>query len=469
MSAAKRGLLIVLLLGVIAATYIPLIRILKGDQRLNVLVVSLCSFRLNSLVHYGQKGEPIAPNIDKFVSESSFVFDNMFNGVNWTSFYGYTWYTVTQDFLLSQGYNLFGTKREFGQFLRVPTRYSDAGASDANSILNDNDFEKDHAETTAEIRRRILAKDQPFFSIVHYKYLHYPLIDKFNPAAQWYKYLSESDRKLLSVYMSHPEKYFAKMPFLLMLTDDPKYAFAHPEVRKHVKNDVKGRREVTGLLTNKRFLLEWKASPGYERDLEILEKIYAANVNYLDKVIEPLLNLYGDRDLQQNTLVIFSPDHGETHMEHDALTHGFSLYDEALRVPMAVRFPGQNGEPVIIKDQVDFLAMAKVLHDVVEGKVTAANFRESLAAVKHDSFIARDCLNSKRALRYKNKYKYIVEVDSGERHLYDLEADPGESRDIAQAKPDVVGQMEEEYWRQYPEYSDTDVYKCAPWTPVTGS
>src|SRR4051812_48287200 len=100
MSKLKQFIVIASLLVVIAACFAFLLHkrssFLEGAraEKLNVLIVSVCSFRLNSLMHYGRAGGPIAKAIDKFVDESSFVFDRMFNGVSWTSLYGYTWHEV---------------------------------------------------------------------------------------------------------------------------------------------------------------------------------------------------------------------------------------------------------------------------------------------------------------------------------------------------------------------------------------
>lgn len=457
-----------LLMAIAAGVYVTKRNLsnLHSNARMNVLVVSLCSFRLNSLRHYGHEGESLAPALDKFISESTYVFDNMFNGVSWTSLFGFTGAVLPQEALLQNGYtNLIGFNPDWRAFLRIPFRKTEM--LNDNSIVNDNDFEKNHQELTDYMRAQILAKQGPFYLNVHYKYLHYPFIDRYNKDSGWDRYLEPKDRALLDEYLAHPEKYYNKLPLLLLLTDDPKYAFAHPEIHKRFpKATAEARIAVTGLLTNSKFIQEWKASPGYAQDLELLEKVYRGNVSYIDSVVAPLLDLYGDKELQDNTIVVFSPDHGELHMERDHLTHGELLYDEALRVPMAIRYPGRSGEPEVIQEQFEFSAISKLLREVVDGKATKANFRERMMALRDDVVVTRDCLDTQRGLRFDNRYKYFVRVADGERFLYDLKADPQEARNVADERPDVVGQLEDLYWRRYPEFTQTNVYKCAPWMLV---
>ncbi|MBX3021823.1 MAG: sulfatase-like hydrolase/transferase [Bdellovibrionales bacterium] len=467
MKRPKRWLAMLMLTAFVCASVgfaVSNFRIARDPQRrLNVLVVSLCSFRLANLTHYGHRGASVAPNIDKFIANSTYVFDKMFNGVGWTSLFGYTANVMWQDVPLLNGYTLFGTNADWGHFFRIPVRRSDWSEDLA---VNDSDFEKDHQKMTDYLKAQILAARSPFYVNAHYKYMHYPLIDRFNEDAGWDRYLDANDRALMDEYLAHPEKHYSKLPLLLLLTNDSKYAFAHPKVSKrYPKPSVQDGREVTGLLTNPEFLAEWKASPGYERDLQLLEKVYQGNVSYIDSVVGPLLDLYGDKELQDNTVVVFSPDHGEEHMERGYLTHGDSLYDEALRVPMAIRFPGKSGNEVI-HDQFEFSAIAKLLREVVEGKADAANFRQRLFALKDDVVVTRDCMDTQRGLRYKNEYKYFVRVTDGERFLYDLKSDPGETRNIASERPQVVAELEDLYWRRYPEFTSTNVYRCAPWMLV---
>jgi arylsulfatase A-like enzyme len=435
-------------------------------RRLNVLIISTCSLRKNYLRHYGLTGPAVMPNADRFIEGSSFVFDKLFNGVNWTSLYGYTWHEITQETFAAAGYHLFGMRRPWPQFLRIPFRHSE-WIGPTKEVINDNDFEKDYATVADYLRSHILAHREPFFVVAHFKYMHYPLIDRFNADSGWDEYLSGAERRRVAEYLNHPEKYYYKLPFLLMLTDDPKYALAHPEVQAtHPRTDAYGRRELTGLLTNPHFLQEWKASPEYASDLELMEKIYKGNAHHMDKILAPLFDLYGDRDLKRNTIVVFAPDHAELHMERDHLTHGTSLYDEALQVPMAIRYPGHSGATEFVKEQVDDSVMARLLNEVIQGKVDVHGFRRRMAALNSGVMVARDCMNTQRGLRYKNRYKYFVSLADGQRYLYDLRKDPGELHNIAESDPETVDRMERLYWQHYSEFVQTDVYKCAPWLDV---
>lgn len=437
------------------------------NDRLNVLIVSICSFQGGMLKAYGFNGESVAPAVDAFIETSSFYFTKMFNGIGWTSLQGYTWDKIPAQYLLGQGYQLFGVFPSVSEWLRIPPRRSDV-LMDWETV-NNSDFEKDHSAMTEYLKSRILSRREPFFVNVHYKYLHYPLIDRFNADAEWDSRLSRDERARLTEYLDHPGLYPDKLPFLLMLTNDPKYAETHPMLKgRFDPKDPGDRRRVTGVLVNRELLDAWRATPDFADDLKILNKIYAANVHYLDRVIGPLLNLYGDRDLQNRTVVVFSPDHGEVHMERGALTHGTGLFDEDLQVPFAIRFPRSWGASKAIRRQASFLTMSQLLREITDGHVTVSNFRERFEALADDVVVARDCANTRRGIRFRNKYKYFVEIASGERYLFDLESDPRETVNVAARHPDVVDRMEELYWKHYPEMSTVEFDQCAPWVQSAG-
>lgn len=466
----KKGLLALFLSAVTAVTYFYAGKLTIGlttasghaGGKPNILVLSVCSMRKDLFTAYGRAGEPVMPAAERFLRESSVVFEKAFNGVPWISFISF----MERYFPLmtAQGYLSASPYWEY-PYVRVPLQKArQAGIENAEEI-NDSLFEKDYKAYAELVKNQILLpRSSPFALIVHVKYLHYPLIDRFNPEAEWDFYLSAEEKARVTEYLAHPEKYFRKLPLLLMLTSDAKYAAAHPDVRRGLKQaDAKTLRALTGLVSNPRFLREWEASEGYEQDLLILKKAYAGNARHLDRILEPMFNLYGDRELQRSTVVVFTGDHGEMHMERGELTHANSGFDEGLMIPAAIRFPKDWLPQIREKAQFHIHRIADLVEGVMNGEVDRANLSGQLESLREDVFVFRDCRNTLRGLRYQNKYKYFVEASSGARHLFDLERDPGELANIAGAQPEVADRMEALYWENLGRFSWIPPYRCEAW------
>lgn len=470
-SRAKTISLCSFLLVVIALSlwrFVSAMQVIRAEQTRppNILIVSTCSLRVQMLKLYGMTGDKeIMPNLEKFFRESDYVFTNAMNGIGWTALSAFTKIEVPRTKLMNLGYRLPGHS-ESNYMYRVPHRKS-RKTELREAHIDDSDFEKDIAGTLYQLEETIMKRaNAPFLMTAHIKYMHYPLIDRFNPSAEWAKYLNKDEKAKIDGYLAKPGTFHSKLPLMLLLSNNPRLALKHPKIKPlKWKTDAESLKQLSGLITNPEFVAEWKSSAGFEQDLEILRKVYRANAEYLDTLLGPILNLYGDKYLQDNTIVIFSGDHGEVHMERDELTHGLSLFEESMRVPLAIRFPEKFGhnERKVINEAFHYGNFARAILQVIEGRNTSEEFPDILNEVREDVIIGRDCKNSVRGLRYQNKYKYFVNVASGERFLFDLEKDPSESENIAQTNPKEADRMETLYWETLPKFTQYETYYCAPW------
>ena len=69
---------------------------------------------------------------------------------------------------------------------------------------------------------------------------------------------------------------------------------------------------------------------------------YDGEVATVDRAIGSLLDTLRERGLYDNTLVVFTADHGEMFYDHGAWKHGHSLYQELIRIPLIMKFPGPH-------------------------------------------------------------------------------------------------------------------------------
>jgi arylsulfatase A-like enzyme len=67
---------------------------------------------------------------------------------------------------------------------------------------------------------------------------------------------------------------------------------------------------------------------------------YDGAIAYGDQEFGRFLEELKDRGLYDEALIIFLADHGEEFLDHGQWLHGRSVFDELIRVPLVVRFPG---------------------------------------------------------------------------------------------------------------------------------
>ena len=90
-----------------------------------------------------------------------------------------------------------------------------------------------------------------------------------------------------------------------------------------------------------------------ENERQNIIGLYDGEVRYSDEaLVGPLIAKLKEIGLYDSALIIFTSDHGEEFFDHHSWAHGHNLYDEALRVPLIIKFPkgrfkGQRFEPIV--------------------------------------------------------------------------------------------------------------------------
>ena len=82
---------------------------------------------------------------------------------------------------------------------------------------------------------------------------------------------------------------------------------------------------------------------------------YDQEIAYTDRQIRRLLDALGERGMLENTIVIFTSDHGEEFGEHAGEFH-YTSYEEVMRVPLVFAGPGiEPGSTNVRAQQIDMM------------------------------------------------------------------------------------------------------------------
>jgi len=93
---------------------------------------------------------------------------------------------------------------------------------------------------------------------------------------------------------------------------------------------------------------------------------YNGEVAYVDFVLGKLLNYMNEKNLFDNTLVVFTGDHGESLGEHGEMTHGFYAYNSSIWVPLIIAFPGVK--PGQVEQYISHIDIFPTVCDVLDIK-----------------------------------------------------------------------------------------------------
>jgi arylsulfatase A-like enzyme len=80
---------------------------------------------------------------------------------------------------------------------------------------------------------------------------------------------------------------------------------------------------------------------------------------------QTFVSLLKDNGIYDNTLLIVTADHGEAFGEHGQWQHGAAPYQELIRVPLLMRFPGQLSAGQVFRENVQHIDLAPTVLDAV--------------------------------------------------------------------------------------------------------
>jgi len=175
--------------------------------------------------------------------------------------------------------------------------------------------------------------------------------------------------------------------------------------------------------------------------LRAMHRAYLASVSYIDDKIGQLLTTLEECGLMDDTVVIFTSDHGDM-LGHRGMIQKRTFYEQSSRVYLSVTFPANHmtgtagarcADPASLADvcptMLDIAGVSQ--HLPMDGTSLMPQLRGEhdpdrfVFCENHSEGAETACFMVRRG---KHKYVYLHGVES---QLFDLEADPGEWNDLA--------------------------------------
>lgn len=182
---------------------------------------------------------------------------------------------------------------------------------------------------------------------------------------------------------------------------------------------------------------------------------YNAEIAWTDSLVGRLLDFLKQHDLERNTVIAVLADHGESLGDHGESGHGYFLYGPSTHVPflLAGPYPGLAGRTVeTAVGQADLaptlLELAGISSDnlepgqgrslvpLIEGETDPA---DALPRAYSESFVPRLHFGWSELRALRSDRWHFIEAPKPE--LYDLDQDPGETRNVALDERRVLNEM----------------------------
>jgi len=172
-------------------------------------------------------------------------------------------------------------------------------------------------------------------------------------------------------------------------------------------------------------------------------------------------------------MMMYISDHGESLGEHDIYFTHTGLYEQTIHVPLITYFPGAGRQGVQVRDVVEtvdiFPTVLEYFGIPVPKNVRGRSLWPSIRGEVQPERVAwSEHAGRNLVVLRSDRYKYIKQLRTihlqpsypwveGREELYDLKADPRESRDLTRAKPEVLRVFRKELDRRQGDRLDLQV------------
>jgi arylsulfatase len=180
-----------------------------------------------------------------------------------------------------------------------------------------------------------------------------------------------------------------------------------------------------------------KQNPGYYENIKLDEAAlrktmayYYASITQIDFEIGRIIKVLKDKGLYDNTIIIYTSDHGEHLGYHHQILKGGYLYESIMKVPLIIKYPGSQyagTEDIKLVSNIDLAptilntAGLKVPESMSGHELTDNSFNRE--------YIYAHGWYGNQAMARSKQYKLIVNRN-GESLFFNLETDPLELNNL---------------------------------------
>jgi len=427
----------------------------------NIIFILIDALRKDHLSTYGYP-KKTTPNIDK-IAEKSVIFNNAFSCINATD------PSITSIFtgkyphnhgINNHGYKI--TKKEINNFLnkKLPS---------LQSILKQNGYKtygldwlgrwhkkgfdfylgiSDRSKKKKIIDKinKFLAKITSIHKLITKAYhsrIFNPIFEKIQPYP--------NGKKLTDKALEIIKK--EKNPFFMFIHYWDVHAPYNCPNKKSIRNFI----DKKNLIPSKKYINKikdkgvrkfYQTITNYAPYLNETLARYDACTYYVDQHVKRIIDLLKNQNKLDNTILIFTSDHGESLIEHNILFDHHGLYDCSIRVPLILKKPRQK-QKIKINQLFQHTDLLPTLLDLLEIKhpnnfdgssfISKMNSKNQNKETKREYiFLEEHHLQQKQAVRTK-EHKLILSINpdnprcercdyihGGINEFYNLEKDPYE-------------------------------------------
>ncbi len=190
--------------------------------------------------------------------------------------------------------------------------------------------------------------------------------------------------------------------------------------------------DYTGSVTGRDFFFDPRINAAMpERDKEHLIALYDGEIRWTDEIVGRLRADLERLGIAEDTLVVVTSDHGTELFDHGQKGHRTALYDEQIRIPLVMWWPGHL-TPRVVAEQTRMIDVAPSVLELLDLAAPLDWLGQSLVPLARgvplgfDNTAVSELMSVGRELRSvrTGTAKIVVDTANGGAAWWDLTSDP---------------------------------------------
>ena len=204
-------------------------------------------------------------------------------------------------------------------------------------------------------------------------------------------------------------------------------------------------------------------------------------VEKLDHCLGELLAYLEDSGQLDNTMIIFTSDHGELLGDHGLIYKGCRFFEGLVHVPLLVWWPGKSVKglqsnalvelvdlaPTVLDAagiEVPYTMQGKSLLPIIQGEAPADEHKPRVVCEYNDALYGGPESDfSHGVMVFDGRYKVCIYQGHQMGEIYDLENDPGEFNNLWGTDPELERGLIQSAMDAYMQTSSAGIRRMAPY------
>jgi len=204
-----------------------------------------------------------------------------------------------------------------------------------------------------------------------------------------------------------------------------------------------------------------------ETALRRVTAYYYATIAQIDEEVGRIIGVLKRKRLYDNTLIVYTSDHGEYLGFHHLLLKGNHMYDPLMKVPLIIKYPGNRDRGTVSSALVNNINLAPTILGQAGCRIPEEMIGLNLTDISRErEIIFAEASKGRRVMVRMKTRKLLLSQGRGRSLFFDLEQDPYETNNLYEdpTRQEEIAALTKilESWRSFDALPDTYLDENAP-------